>query len=73
MLDVGHEGVRRSLHDATEARLRNVLSWSREIGVPVLPLSAAEEPAAQLGRLLGANPTRQGRGGGAAAPGRAHG
>jgi uncharacterized protein (DUF58 family) len=65
------DSVRRSLRDATEERLRDVLSWSREIGVPVLPLSAAEEPAAQLQRLLGANPTRQGRAGRTA--GAAHG
>jgi uncharacterized protein (DUF58 family) len=71
MLDVGRDSVRRSLRDATEERLRDVLSWSREIGVPVLPLSAAEEPAAQLQRLLGANPTRQGRAGRTA--GAAHG
>ena len=30
-----------------------ILAWEREIGVPVLPLSAAEETAPQIRRLLG--------------------
>jgi len=56
--------VRKSLEQATEARLKGVFAWTRELGVPVLPLSAAEETAPQLRRLLGAMPSRHGRGGG---------
>jgi uncharacterized protein (DUF58 family) len=63
-LEVGRASVRRSLEQATEARLKGVFAWTRELGVPVLPLSAAEETAPQLRRLLGAMPSRHGRGGG---------
>ena len=45
---------------ATEGRVR----LDAELGVPVLPLSSAEEVAPQLSRLLGAVPGRHGRGGG---------
>jgi uncharacterized protein (DUF58 family) len=63
-LEVGRDSVRKSIAEATEARLRGVFAWTHEIGVPVLPLSAAEETAPQLRRLLGAMPGRHGRGGG---------
>jgi uncharacterized protein (DUF58 family) len=63
-LHVGSDGVRQSIAQATRERLQGVFAWSRELGVPVLPLSAAEETAPQLRRLLGALPARHGRGGG---------
>jgi uncharacterized protein (DUF58 family) len=63
-LHVGSDMVRKSIAQATQERLRGVLAWSNELGVPVLPLSAAEETAPQLRRLLGALPARYGRGGG---------
>jgi uncharacterized protein (DUF58 family) len=63
-LEVGRDSVRKSIAEATEARLSGVFAWTRELGVPVLPLSAAEETAPQLRRLLGAMPGRHGRGGG---------
>jgi uncharacterized protein (DUF58 family) len=63
-LEVGSERVRRSLSQVTHERLKGVFAWTQEFGVPVLPLSAAEDTAAQLRRLLGAVPARYGRGGG---------
>ena len=62
-LEVGRDSVRQSIMQATEARLKGVFAWTRDLGVPVLPLSAAEETAPQLRRLLGAVPARHGRGG----------
>lgn len=67
-LEVGRDTVRRSIEQATQDRLKGVFAWTREIGVPVLPLSAAEEVAPQLRRLLGAMPARHGRGGGHLTP-----
>src|SRR5215831_5093847 len=52
-LEVGRASVRKSLEQATEARLKGVFAWTRELGVPVLPLSAAEDTAPQLRHLLG--------------------
>jgi uncharacterized protein (DUF58 family) len=63
-LDVGRDSVRRNIEQATHERLNRVFAWTHEIGVPVLPLSAAEDTAAQLRRLLGAFPARHARGGG---------
>src|SRR5215467_14310334 len=52
-LEVGRDSVRKSLSQVTRDRLKSVFAWTDELGVPVLPLSAAEETAAQLRRLLG--------------------
>jgi MoxR-like ATPase/uncharacterized protein (DUF58 family) len=52
-LEVGRASVRKSIEQAMQERLRGVFAWTRELGVPVLPLSAAEETAPQLRHLLG--------------------
>jgi uncharacterized protein (DUF58 family) len=62
MLEDGRDSVRKSIQQATETRLRNVFAWPREIGVPILPLSAAEDTALQLRRLMGRLPGGRGRG-----------
>jgi uncharacterized protein (DUF58 family) len=62
-LDVGRDSVRKSISQATEARLKGVFAWTHELGIPVLPLSAADDTAAQLRRLLGL-PARHERHGG---------
>jgi uncharacterized protein (DUF58 family) len=63
-LEVGRDSVRKSIMEATQQRLRDVFALTHDLGVPVLPLSAAEDVPQQLGRLLGALPTRQGHGAG---------
>jgi uncharacterized protein (DUF58 family) len=60
-LDVGRDSVRKSILQATRERLKGVFAWTHELGVPVLPLSAAEDTASQLRRLLGALPARHGQ------------
>jgi uncharacterized protein (DUF58 family) len=52
-LRLGDEKVRRSILDASDKRLRAILSWQHEIGVPILPISTAEDVAQQLRHLLG--------------------
>jgi uncharacterized protein (DUF58 family) len=61
-LDIGRDSVRRNILQATKERLHGVFAWTHEIGIPVLPLSAAEDVVAQLRRLLGALPARHGHG-----------
>jgi len=68
-LDVAHGDTRRHILDMSQARLRGVFSWTRELGIPVLPLSTAEEPINQLHHLLGLLPQATTRG----AAGVAHG
>jgi uncharacterized protein (DUF58 family) len=63
-LEVGRESVRKSIRQASQERLKTVFAWTRELGIPVLPLSAAEQTAPQLRRLLGGLPARRGHSGG---------
>ena len=62
-LGLGHDTVRRGIAAFVDARSRELFDWRHLIGVPVLPLSAAEETAPQLRRLLGQDTaqTRRGR------------
>jgi len=60
-LEVGRDSVRKNILEATQQRLQNVFALTRDLGVPVLPLSAAEDVPRQIGRLLGALPARHGR------------
>jgi uncharacterized protein (DUF58 family) len=52
--DPGRAGERAALLSVASERIKPVLSWTRELGIPVLPLSTAEDAAAQIARLLGA-------------------
>ena len=55
-MDLGTEQVRRNLLEQADRRLGRVLAWSSERGVPVLPLTTAEDTAEQVRRLLGGGP-----------------
>ena len=52
-LRLGQDKTHRNLSEFADARAKEILAWQHEIGVPVLPLSAAEETAPQIRRLLG--------------------
>lgn len=54
-------GARKSILDYAHGYGKTILAWEREIGVPVLPLSAAEETAPQVRRLLGQAAAQQRR------------
>jgi uncharacterized protein (DUF58 family) len=53
-LDTAGAGEKEALLAFASDRIRPVLAWTRELGVPVLPLSTAEDVATQVGRALGA-------------------
>jgi len=55
-LDAGNARMRRSVFEMSQQRLRDVFGWTRDLGVPVLPLSAAEDPVDEMHRLLGQLP-----------------
>jgi uncharacterized protein (DUF58 family) len=65
LVDVAHANTRQNIVEMSEVRLRNVFAWTRELGIPVLPLSSAEEPVNQLNHLLGLLPQASRRGTGA--------
>jgi uncharacterized protein (DUF58 family) len=52
-LQLGEEKVRKSILEASDKRIRAILSWQHELGVPVLPLSTAEDVGQQVRHLLG--------------------
>jgi uncharacterized protein (DUF58 family) len=60
-LPFGTGHVRRSLTEEADSRLKELLGWRSEIGVPVLPISSAEPTADQIRRLMGQLAGRRGR------------
>jgi len=61
-LGFGQAAVRRGIADFVDARSRELFEWRHLIGVPVLPLSAGEETAPQLRRLMGQDQPQARRG-----------
>ncbi|WP_058185762.1 DUF58 domain-containing protein [Terracidiphilus gabretensis] len=52
-LQLGQEKVRKNILDASDRRVRPILAWQHELGIPVLPLSNADDIATQIRHLLG--------------------
>jgi len=52
-LQFGRERLRKSLLDASNRRIQNILSWKTKVDVPVLPISTAEDAGTQIRHLLG--------------------
>jgi uncharacterized protein (DUF58 family) len=55
-LDTGNLAQRASLLEMTQGRIARILDWQRKFGVPVLPLTTAEETLPQMRRLMGLGP-----------------
>jgi len=72
-LDAGHGATRRNILDMSKARLHDVLVWTRQLGIPILPLSTAEDPLDQMQKLLGLLPQNNARGGRQSGAGGGHG
>ena len=52
-LSLGRQRVRRDIYELASGRIAHVLAWQEDIGVPMLPLSTAEDVVLQVSRLLG--------------------
>jgi len=52
-LQLGQEKVRKNILDASDKRMRAILSWQHELAIPVLPISTAEDVSQQIRHLLG--------------------
>jgi uncharacterized protein (DUF58 family) len=59
---LGGSRVRKSIAEAGDRRLKDILQLQHEIGVTVAPLTAAEDTAAQLRHLIGLQAAGGGRG-----------
>ena len=55
-IDTGDRTIHRRLSEMAQGRLAGVLDWQRRFGVPILPISAAEETLPQVRRLTGLVP-----------------
>jgi uncharacterized protein (DUF58 family) len=55
-MDAGTGSERKAALAFASERIRPILAWTRELDVPVLPLSTGEEVTSQVRRLLGATP-----------------
>jgi uncharacterized protein (DUF58 family) len=55
-VDTGDRTTYRNLRDMAKGRLAEILDWQRTLGVPVLPLTCAEETLPQIRRLMGLGP-----------------
>jgi len=60
-LQFGRSNVRDAVDSFARNRGRDLLSWQKEMGLPMLPISAAEEVAPHLRTLLGQLSWRQRR------------
>ncbi len=58
-LHLGQEKIRKNILEASDKRIRPILAWQHELGIPVLPLSTAEDVAGQIRHLLGHIATRR--------------
>ncbi len=52
-INTGDSGTHRRLQDLAKGRLARILDWQRQLGVPVLPLTTAEDSIGQMRRLMG--------------------
>jgi uncharacterized protein (DUF58 family) len=50
---LGEERIRKNILDASDKRIRSILAWQHELGIPVMPISTAEDVAKQVRHLLG--------------------
>ncbi|WP_240512265.1 DUF58 domain-containing protein [Pseudoruegeria sp. SK021] len=52
-INTGDRSVHGRLKEMASGRLADILDWQRQLGVPVMPLSAAEDSVTQMRRLMG--------------------
>ncbi|AXI44730.1 DUF58 domain-containing protein [Sulfitobacter sp. SK012] len=55
-IDMGDQKTHQKLSEMASDRLVEILDWQRKTGVPVLPLSSAEDSLTQMRRLMGLRP-----------------
>jgi uncharacterized protein (DUF58 family) len=58
-IDTRDGKVRKALSDMSSGRIAQIMAWERELGIPVLPLSAGEPTLPQIRRLMGISGRRR--------------
>lgn len=52
-INTGDTATHSRLQDMARGRLARILDWQRQLGVPVLPLTTAQDSVSQMRRLMG--------------------
>lgn len=55
-IDTNDKNTHRQLSDLATGRLAEILDWQRTLGIPILPLSSAQDSLAQMRTLMGLGP-----------------
>jgi uncharacterized protein (DUF58 family) len=55
-IDTDDKDIHRQLSELATGRLAEILDWQRTLGVPVLPLSSAQDSLTQMRTLMGLGP-----------------
>ncbi|MEM6634711.1 MAG: DUF58 domain-containing protein [Pseudomonadota bacterium] len=55
-IDTQDGDIHRTVTDLVRGRIATILDWQRALGVPVLPLTTAEDSLSQMRRLMGLRP-----------------
>ncbi len=58
-LDIAKASTRRRMLEFADQRLKSVMAWQNNLGVPVLPISTGEDTMEQARRLLGRAASRR--------------
>ncbi|MEM1235712.1 MAG: DUF58 domain-containing protein [Pseudomonadota bacterium] len=56
LADTSSDATRTAIRDMAQGRIAEIMDWQRALGVPILPLSTAEESLSQMRRLMGLRP-----------------
>jgi len=55
-VDTADSATHSAIRDMAQGRIAEILDWQRELGVPVLPLTTAEDSLTQMRRIMGLRP-----------------
>ncbi|MEM9912939.1 MAG: DUF58 domain-containing protein [Pseudomonadota bacterium] len=55
-VDTGDRATHCAIKDMAQGRIAKILDWQRALGVPVLPLTSAEDSLTQMRRIMGLRP-----------------
>ncbi|MEM6696632.1 MAG: DUF58 domain-containing protein, partial [Pseudomonadota bacterium] len=55
-VDTGDKATQSAVKDMAQGRIAEIMDWQRTLGVPILPLTTAEDSLAQMRRIMGLRP-----------------
>ncbi|MEL7011906.1 MAG: DUF58 domain-containing protein [Pseudomonadota bacterium] len=55
-VDTGDKATQSAVKDMAQGRIAEIMDWQRTLGVPILPLTTAEDSLTQMRRIMGLRP-----------------